>query len=50
MIAEESGTLALDRVAIAGVNASVPFPPLPPAYRGNEIRLQMTFSYNLPSQ
>ena len=50
VIAEESGTLALDRVAIAGVNASVPFPPLPQAYRGNEIRLQMTFSYNLPSQ
>lgn len=49
VIAEESGTLALDRVAIAGVNASVPFPPLPPAYRGNEIRLQMTFSYNLPT-
>jgi TonB family protein len=49
VIAEESGTFALDRAAIAGVNASVPFPPLPSAYKGDEIRLQMNFTYNIPS-
>lgn len=46
VIAEESGTLAFDRAAIAGVNASVPFPPLPPSYKGTEIRLQLAFTYN----
>jgi periplasmic protein TonB len=50
VIAEESGTLAFDRAAIAGVNASVPFPPLPGGYRGDEIRLQLAFTYNMPSR
>ncbi|HET8550399.1 MAG TPA: TonB family protein [Bryobacteraceae bacterium] len=43
----QSGTDALDRAAIAGVSASVPFPPLPAEFRGSQIRLQMTFSYNI---
>lgn len=46
VISEESGTLAFDRAAIAGVNASVPFPPLPTGYKGEEIRLQLAFTYN----
>jgi len=25
----------------------LPFPPLPAAYKGDEIRLQLAFSYNL---
>ena len=43
----QSGTDALDRAAIAGVSASVPFPPLPSEFKGGQIRLQMTFSYNI---
>lgn len=46
VIAEESGTLAFDRAAIAGVNAAVPFPPLPDSFKGQEIRLQLAFTYN----
>jgi hypothetical protein len=44
-----SGTLALDRAAVAGVSASNPFPPLPAEFRGNLIRLQLVFSYNVPA-
>jgi TonB family protein len=44
----QSGTDALDRAAIAGVSASVPFPPLPADFKGGQIRLQMTFLYNIP--
>lgn len=40
----------LDRAAVAGISASVPFPPLPPEYGGDQIRLQMAFSYNLPTR
>jgi TonB family protein len=46
VIAESSGTAAFDRAAVAGVSASYPFPPLPTAFKGNEIRLQLAFSYN----
>lgn len=48
VIAMPSGAEALDRAAVAGVSASNPFPPLPPEFRGNEIRLQLTFLYNVP--
>jgi hypothetical protein len=37
----------MDRAAVAGVSASNPFPPLPPEYKGREIRVQFVFSYNL---
>ncbi|MGA2434242.1 MAG: TonB family protein [Bryobacteraceae bacterium] len=47
VIAMPSGTDALDRAAVAGVSASAPFPPLPAEYRGNEVRLQFTFVYNM---
>lgn len=50
VIAEESGTAAFDRAAVAGVNASVPFPPLPRGYKGDEVRLQLAFSYNMASR
>ena len=49
VIAESSGTVALDRAAVAGVSASNPFPSLPQGFQGDEIRLQLAFSYNLPS-
>lgn len=48
VIASPSGITAFDRAAVAGISASNPFPPLPPAYKGDQIRLQMAFSYNLP--
>jgi TonB family protein len=33
--------------AVAGISASVPFPPLPTEYPGDQIRLQMAFAYNM---
>ena len=48
VIATPSGLDALDRAAVAGISASNPFPPLPGEYRGNQIRLQFTFLYNMP--
>lgn len=49
VIASPSGAEALDRAAVAGVSASNPFPPLPSGYRGEDIRLQFTFLYNMPA-
>jgi len=48
VIALPSGTDALDRAAVAGISASNPFPPLPAEFRGTQIRLQLSFFYNLP--
>lgn len=47
VIALPSGTDALDRAAVAGISASNPFPPLPPEFRGEQVRLQFTFLYNM---
>jgi TonB family protein len=47
VIASPSGTDAFDRAAVAGVSMSHPFPPLPANYKGDEIRLQLAFSYNV---
>ncbi len=47
VIALPSGTDAFDRAAVAGISSSLPFPPLPDEFRGNEIRLQFTFLYNV---
>jgi TonB family protein len=38
-----------DHAAVAGISASVPFPPLPAEYPGDQIRLQMAFAYNVVS-
>jgi len=46
VIAESSGTAAFDRAAVAGISASYPFPPLPNTFKGDEIRLQLAFTYN----
>ena len=43
-----SGSEHLDRAAVAGISASNPFPPLPSEFRGNQIRLSLVFSYNMP--
>jgi TonB family protein len=50
VIAEFSGAEALDRAAVAGISASVPFPPLPSEFKGDRIVLQMNFAYNMPRQ
>jgi TonB family protein len=50
VIADPSGTEAFDRAAVAGISASDPFPPLPGDYKGDQIRLQLTFSYNMPQR
>ncbi len=47
VIAVPSGREALDRAAVAGISASNPFPPLPPEFKGGQIRLQLVFRYNL---
>ena len=47
VIADASGTPHLDRAAVAGISASVPFQPLPSEFSGKEIRLQLVFLYNI---
>lgn len=46
VISVPSGSQPLDRAAVAGISASTPFPPLPAEFKGEQIRLQFTFSYN----
>ena len=48
VIVTNSGTDALDRAAVAGISASNPFPPLPTEFKGDQIRLQFNFAYNMP--
>jgi TonB family protein len=50
VMADASGTEAFDRAAVAGISASYPFPPLPQDYKGDQIRLQLAFSYNMPAR
>lgn len=47
--ADPSGSDALDRAAIAGLSMSNPLPPLPADFKGMQVRLAFTFSYNMPS-
>jgi len=47
VIETPSGVEALDRAAVAGISASVPFPSLPAEFKGSEIRLQFAFKYNI---
>jgi outer membrane biosynthesis protein TonB len=39
---------ALERAAVAGIDASHPFPPFPADYSGDHIVLKLTFGYNMP--
>jgi TonB family protein len=48
VFASNSGAESLDRAAVASISMSHPFPPLPAEYRGDTIRLQFTFQYNMP--
>ena len=47
VIAQSSGTTALDLAAVAGIDSSTPFPPLPDQFQGSQVRLQFTFTYNM---
>jgi len=47
VIATPSGSESLDRAAVASISASVPFPPLPNEFKGQQIRLQFAFKYNV---
>lgn len=47
--ADSSGSDALDRAAVAGLSMSNPLPPLPRDFKGMQVRLAFTFSYNMPS-
>ncbi len=49
VIADPSGSDPLDRAAVAGLSMSNPLPPLPPDYKGLQVRLAFTFSYNMPA-
>jgi TonB family protein len=42
-----SGSDPLDRAAVNGIRASIPFPPLPQEFTGNHLVLQFIFLYNL---
>jgi TonB family protein len=42
--ADESGSPALDRAAVAGLSMSNPLPPLPADFKGQQVRLAFTFS------
>jgi TonB family protein len=42
-----SGSEPLDRAALAGIRASIPFPPLPEEFTGNHLVLQFIFLYNM---
>lgn len=50
VIAEGAGTEAFDRAAVAAISASIPLPPLPAGYKGDQVRLQFAFSYNMPTR
>jgi TonB family protein len=42
-----SGSDPLDRAAMAGIHASIPFPPLPEEFTGEHLVLQFIFLYNM---
>ena len=48
--AQSSGSEPLDRAAVAGLSMSNPLPALPADFKGFQVRLAFTFSYNLPTQ
>ena len=50
VIADPSGSEPLDRAAVAGLSMSNPLPPLPPDYKGLQVRLAFSFAYNMPAQ
>jgi TonB family protein len=50
VIADPSGSQPLDQAAVAGLSMSNPLLPLPADFKGLQVRLAFSFSYNMPSQ
>ncbi len=48
VIARPSGIQAYNLHSVGSISASEPFPRLPSDFKGNEIRLKLAFTYNLP--
>lgn len=48
--ADSSGSDPLDRAAVASLSMSNPLPPLPSDFKGAQVRLAFSFSYNMPAQ
>jgi TonB family protein len=48
--ADPSGSEPLDRAAVAGLSMSNPLPPLPADFKGYQIRLALSFAYNMPAE
>ncbi len=46
-VQNSSSVVSADRAAIAAVELTAPFRPLPPEYKGNDIEIQFTFDYNV---
>jgi TonB family protein len=44
----ETSSRPLNEAAVAAISASNPMPPLPAAFKGDSVVLQMTFLYNMP--
>ena len=47
---QQTGIASLDNATVAAISGGAPFGPLPGAYRGNEIHVQMNFAYNTPKR
>jgi TonB family protein len=45
-VTQGSGDDSLDKAALAAIQSTVPFPPLPQEFAGNHLALQLTFLYN----
>lgn len=50
VLADSSGSDPLDRAAIAGLSMSNPLPPLPSDFKGFQVRLAFTFTYNVSAK
>ncbi len=44
---KSSGLASADKAAIAAVQLTAPFKPLPPEYKGSSVDIQFTFDYNV---
>ncbi len=47
---DRSGTVSMDTAAMSSIQLSNPFPPLPPEYDRDEIRLRFVYFYNIKAQ
>jgi len=50
VVSNSSGSDPLDRAAISGLSMSNPLPPLPADFKGFQVRLAFSFTYNMPTQ